>query len=74
MDGGDYNPDGMMVEEPTMFSYQSCMNFLLVLLICATCPISLPILAACWCCQNFCLMGEMCMGEAMGEGAETALI
>jgi len=54
--------------------YQSCLNILLLALICITCPFSLPLLAACWCCQNACLMGESCLGEGMGEAAETALI
>ena len=73
MDGSDYNSDGTGGEEP-FFACQSCLNVLLLLLICVTCPISLPLLLACWCCQNFCMMGDGCLGEGMGEGTETALI
>lgn len=72
MDEEDYDTNTEL-EQP-FFDYQSCLNFLLFLLICVTCPISLPLMAAFWCCQNFCMMGEMCFGGGMGEGTETALI
>lgn len=73
MDDSDYNND-TVEEEQASTGWQSCLNFLIILLICATCPLSLPLLAACWCCQNFAMMGQMCLGDGMGEGTETALI
>ena len=73
MDGSDYGAD-TAGEEQSFWGCQSCFNFLIILLICVTCPISLPLLAACWCCQNCVMMGEMCLGDGMGEGTETALI
>lgn len=71
MDEADYETNTEL-EQP-FFACQSCLNCLLFLLICVTCPISLPLLAGFWCCQNFFMMGEMCFG-GMGEGTETALI
>lgn len=38
--------------------------WLMYCLICITCPISVPLLALCWCCQEFSpLNPEVCLGE-----------
>ena len=33
--------------------------------ICVTCPISVPLMGLCWCCQMLCPVGpEACLGDA----------
>ena len=56
-----------LVEQPqTTDCFEVLCRWVMILLVCLTCPISIPLMALCWCCQYFCPLGpEACLDQEM---------